>query len=118
MAATARAWKFAALRLDGHSGFLRIGIRHARHRAFFALARFADVDATLEESSIFNADALRDHIPSQGPFTADIDPVAGIDVAAYLAQNHNFTGRDVRRHLAIAAYGNPIARQVDRAFDL
>jgi hypothetical protein len=30
-------------------------------------------------------------------------------IAAYLAQNHHFMGRDIRLHLCIAANGDPAA---------
>jgi len=68
-----------------------------------SLARFADVDAALEEGPITNADALCGHIPGQGTFTADVYTVAGIDVADHFAKNDYFTGSDIRRHLCIPA---------------
>ena len=87
----------ARLGLDGDSGLLRVGVGDARSRyTLFALARLADVDTALEEGAIFDADALCNHIPGQGAFTANVNPVAGIDVAAHLAQNDYFTGRDIR----------------------
>jgi hypothetical protein len=69
----------------------------------------ADLHAALEEGTIANTDPLCNHIPDQGTFTADVHTVAGIDVAAYLAQNHHFPSRDIRLHFCIAANGDPAA---------
>jgi hypothetical protein len=55
--------------------------------------------------------------PDQGTFTADVHTVAGIDVAAHLAQNHHFTGTDISRHLPIAPNRDTAAGQVDCARD-
>ena len=112
-----RACKSDWLRLNGDGLLLGVGNGRGRH-AFFSLARLADVDAALEEGTILDADALCDHITSQGAFAADVYPVAGIDVAAHLAQNHYFAGRDIRGHLSIATNRNAVARQVDGTLDL
>jgi hypothetical protein len=78
--------------------------------AIYPPGRLADLHAALEEGAIANTDALCNHIPDQGAFTADVHTVAGIDVAAYVAQNHHFTSRDVRRHLCVAADSDPASR--------
>jgi hypothetical protein len=75
--------------------------------------RFADLHAAFEEGTIANTDPLCNHIPDQGTFTADVHTVGGIDIAAYVAQNHHFTSRDIRRHLCIAANGDPASRLAD-----
>ena len=59
--------------------------------AIYPPGRLADLHAALEEGAIADTDALCNHIPDQGTFTADVHTVAGIDVATYLAQNHHFT---------------------------
>jgi hypothetical protein len=81
--------------------------------AIYSPVRLADLHAAIEEGAVPNTDALCDHIPDQGTFTAHVHTVAGIDVAAYLAQNHHFTSRDVRRHLCVAANGDPASRLAD-----
>src|ERR1700744_1269620 len=81
-------------------------------------ARLADADAALEEGAILDRDTLRDHVAGQRALAADIHTVAGIDVAAHLAEHHDLAGRDVRCYLAIAANGDAVARQIDRPFDL
>ena len=63
-----------------HGGRLRIGL--------------ADVDAALEESAVFNADAGRGHVAGEGAFRADIDAVGGGDIALELAENDDFAGAD------------------------
>src|SRR6202034_1162879 len=68
----------------------------------FALARLTNVDTALEEGAIFNADALRNDIAGQRTFAADVDTVAGIDVAAYLTQHDYFAGRDIGGNLSVA----------------
>jgi hypothetical protein len=75
--------------------------------------RLADLHAALEKGAITNTDVLCNHIPDQGTFTADFHTIAGIDIAANLAQNHHFTGRDIRLHLCIAANGDPLYRYLD-----
>ena len=50
------------LRLNGDRGLFGIGDCSGR-QAVFSLTRLADVDAALEEGSILNTDALRNHIP-------------------------------------------------------
>jgi hypothetical protein len=109
--------KSVCLRLNGDGLLLGVGGRRGGH-ALFSLAWLADIDAAFEEGSILDADALGNHITSQGTFAADVHPVAGIDVAAHLAQNHYFAGRDIRGHLSIAANRDPVARQVDGTLDL
>jgi hypothetical protein len=59
--------------------------------AIYPPGRPADLHAALEEGTLANTDALCSHISDQGTFTADIHPVAGIDVAAYPALDHHFT---------------------------
>ena len=80
-------------------------------------ARLADVDAALEECAILDRDARRDHIASQRTFAADIHTIARLAVSANLAEHNDFASDDVRRNLAIAAYGNAIAGKIDCTFD-
>jgi hypothetical protein len=46
--------------------------------------RLADVDAALEESAIFDADAGCSYVAGEGAFTANIDAIGSDDVAADL----------------------------------
>ena len=50
-------YQCARLRLNGASGGLRVIVGDpGNHHPIFSLPRFADVDATLEEGAITNAD--------------------------------------------------------------
>jgi len=77
----------------------------------------ADVDAAFEEGAVFDADAGRGYVAGEGAFAADVDAVLGVDVAAHFAEDDDFAGGDVGGYLAITAYGDAIAWQVDGAFD-
>ena len=55
-------------------------------------SRLANVDAALEERAILDRDALRDHVAGQRAFAANVHAVAGVDVAAHLAQHHDLAG--------------------------
>jgi len=79
---------------------------------------FADVDAALEECTVFNADACRGDVAGEGAFAADIDAVGGGDVAADLAEDDDFAGDDVGGDLSVAADGDAVSGQVDGALDL
>src|SRR6202041_3951640 len=81
------------------------------------LAALADVDATLEERTVFDRDACRDHVTGERSITADINAVAGRQIAAHFAQHDNFTGVDVGCNNTVASNSNAVSRQADRAFD-
>jgi hypothetical protein len=69
------------LRLNGGRSRLRVTAEDSgNHHPIFFLAWFADVDATLKEGSITDADALGGHTPSHRTFTADVHTVADIDI--------------------------------------
>src|SRR6185312_8710956 len=69
--------------------------------AVLLLSGLANVDAAFEERAIFDADALRHDVAGERTFVADINAVAGRQVAANLAEHNHFTGIDVRGDLAI-----------------
>src|SRR5439155_10889111 len=86
---------------------------------FFAiglLAGFADIDAALEESAIFNRNARRYYIASERTVAADIDPVTGREIATNLPEHDDLSRVDVGRYNSIAAYSHAIACQVDGPF--
>src|SRR5205807_7346404 len=58
------------------------------------LPGLANINAALEESAIFNGDALGDHVAGQRAFAADLYPVAGVQVTAHLADDHDLTRAD------------------------
>ena len=72
-----------------------------------SLGRLANVDPALEVGALVDRDAPCGNIPGQRTFTADVNTVGGIDIPAYPAQNHHFTGRDIRRHQRCAAGPRP-----------
>src|ERR1051326_4903774 len=108
------------------SGQLCAGRRHARSfgrwRLFrravhlFLLARLPNVNRTLEPGAVLDGNSLAGNIAPQGPFVPDVQPVAGRDVAFYLAQHHDFLGGDVGLDLAVAANRDTVTRQIDGAF--
>ena len=99
-------------------GMFRVGVcRLLRFAALLVGARLADVDTALEERAVLNGDALGGDIAGERTFAADVDAIAGGDVAAHLAEHDNLAGGDVGGDLTIAAHGDAIARQIDGAFD-
>jgi len=44
----------------------------------------------LEERSVFNGDARCDHVAGQRSIAADIDPVAGRQIATHFAEHYDF----------------------------
>src|SRR2546425_5280456 len=79
---------------------------------FFAiglLAGFADIDAALEESAIFNRNARRYYIAGERTVAADIHPVTGRKITAHLPEHNNLPRVDVGRYNSIPAYGDAIA---------
>ena len=83
-----------------------------------AATRLADVNAAFEKRTVLDADALRRYITGQRTFTANVHSVARVDIAADLAEHHNLTRGYVRRYLAIAANGDPVAGEIDRSLNL
>jgi len=81
-------------------------------------AGLGDVDAALEEGAVFDGDSGCDYVTGQRAFAADVYAVRGLDVAANLAEHHDFAGGDVGGYLAVAADGDAIAGQVDGALYL
>ena len=60
---------------------------------------------------------MRDHVARQHAFVADIETVRAINVALYLAHDHNFFCGNVRSDVSAAADGNAIVGKADAAFD-
>jgi len=81
------------------------------------LTTLANVDATLEERSVFNGDASRDDVTGERPIAPDINAVAGRQIAADFAEHHDFAGINIGSNHAIAPDGNAVTRQADRTFD-
>jgi hypothetical protein len=82
----------------------------------FVLDR-AHLDAAFQNGSIFNADALGDHVARQRAFAADIQTVGALYVALYLAQDDHFAGADVGGDAAVASNGDPVLGKIDGALD-
>jgi len=60
---------------------------------FFAvrfLAGFPDIDAALEEGPVFDGDAGGHDVTGERTVAADINPVAGSEVAAHFSQDNDF----------------------------
>jgi len=57
-----------------------------------------------------------DYIAGERAIAADIDAVAGGEVAAHFSEDHDFAGIDVGRNHAVATHGNAVTRQVDGTF--
>ena len=78
----------------------------------------ADLNASLQEGSVFNADALGDDISGQRAFAADIQAIDALDVARHLAHDYNFAGADIGGYDAVASDGDAVVGKIDSAFDL
>src|ERR1700678_1837064 len=117
-----------AERVSGPERRSEAALRFSRHRLCYrsdrpvdsvlGIARFTDVDAALEECAVFDGDARGGYVAGERAFAADVYAVAGMHVAAHLAQHDYLARRDVGRDLAVAADGDAVARKVDRAFHL
>src|SRR5690242_2235245 len=73
------------------------------------LAGLANVNSALEECAVFNGDAGSDHVASERAIAADIDAIAGGQIAADLAEYNDFPRIDVGGDHAIAADRDAIA---------
>src|SRR5262249_18348836 len=82
----------------------------------FFLAWLPDVNRTLEPSAVLNGNSLAHDVPAQRTFIANVNPIAGSDVALDFAQDHDFLGVDVGLDLAVAANRYTVTRQIDGAF--
>src|ERR1700722_2797649 len=95
-----------AERLRGRRRSIWLCVRSDRfggsQRLRLSRTRLANVDAALEEGSIFDGDARGDHVAGQRTFAADVDAIARVHVSAHLAQYHYLTRHDVGRDLAVA----------------
>src|SRR6266550_4626714 len=65
-----------------------------------------------------DADALGDDVSGQRAFATDIQAIDTLDVAGYLAHNHNFAGADVGGYNAVASDGDAVVGKIDGSFDL
>src|SRR5436190_18653422 len=78
----------------------------------------ADLNASLQEGSVLNADALGNDISGQRAFAADIQAIDALDVAGYLAHDHHFAGADIGGDDTVAPHGDAVVGKIDGAFDL
>src|SRR5579862_3153895 len=88
-----------------------------RRRGSFRL-RLLDIDAALEQRTIFDADARRNDVPDQLRILADIDFVGSHDVTLHLAEDDDFPGAYVGLDAAIRADGDFVLLRFDGAFDI
>ncbi len=93
------------------------GCRSFQPASLVCLPWLANVDAALEERSVFDRYPLRNDVARKGAFVTNVHAIARIQVAAHLAKHDDFARLDVRRHLAIAADGHTVARKIDRTLD-
>jgi len=77
------------------------------------LSAFANVDAAFEEGAVFNGDAGCDNVAGERAVTANIDAVAGSEIATDFAEHDDFTGIDVGGDYAVASDGDAVAGEVD-----
>src|ERR1017187_8906926 len=78
---------------------------------------FADVDTALEVRAVLDGNARCGLVSGQRAFAADIDAIAGLNIAAHFAQNNHLAGSDIGCDLAITTDGDAVAWKVDCAFD-
>src|ERR1017187_9726122 len=106
--------KRPALGLNGR--FVRLVDRRG-HRARLGI-RLANINATLEESAVLDADAGGGHVAGQGTLGANIGASCVANVALHLAQNHDFAGGDASGHLTVGGHSEAVAGKVNAALDL
>src|SRR5258708_27035201 len=80
------------------------------------LSALADVDATLEEGSVFDRNAGRHYVAGERTIAADVDSITSRQVAAHFAQHHDLARVDVRRNHAITTDGYAVSGRVNGAF--
>ena len=99
-------------RLSGRDRLvLAVGLR------LVGLAAFADVDAAFEEGAVFDGDAGGDDVAGERTVAADVDAVAGGQIAADFAEDDDLAGVDVGSDYTVAADRDAIAGEDDGALD-
>src|SRR5438270_10439476 len=73
------------------------------------LSTLADVDTALEVGTIFDGDTGRNYVAGEGAVAANVDSIAGRQVAAHFAENDDLAGIDVGRDYAIPPDGHAVA---------
>src|SRR6266567_6713802 len=77
-------------RLSGWDGFV-----FAVSLLLLRLSTLADINATFEESAVFNGNASGDDVTGQRAVAANVDAITGGEIAADLAEHNDLTGIDV-----------------------
>src|ERR1019366_8892506 len=77
----------------------------------------ADVDAALEEGSIFDADAGGGDVACEDTFGTNVDAAGSQDIARELTENNDLAGADASRDIAVFAHGNAVAGNANTALD-
>jgi len=81
-------------------------------------ARTIDLNAALEDGSVFDTDARGLNIADDCAVFLDLHAIVGIDVAGNFAEDDQFARRNFRIQLAAATDGETMAANGDRSFDL
>src|SRR5437879_4229131 len=85
--------------------------------ALFLFLVAAHLDAALERGAIFHADANSGDVSADRAFAANVDPIATLDVARYLAHDYDFAGSNAGIDFAVAPNGDAALGHGDFAFD-
>src|SRR5262249_31145044 len=81
------------------------------------LGGVADVNLAFEKGAVFHHDAMCNHVPCEGPFTADMQALSSIDIANDLALDGDLASGDRGGNLPVTANRYPVAGKVDASFD-
>src|SRR5579872_934565 len=104
---------------DGFRRFsgLRLGLRLFVVRLRALLLRVANLDRTLQQRSVFNADARGDHISGERAFAANVQTIGAMNIAGDRAHDYYFLGSDIGDDDGVAPNGDAAVSEIDSAFD-
>src|SRR5580700_2159603 len=76
------------------------------------------VNLPVQKSTLFNRDALRDHVARHHRRFAQIHPLRGIHVPIQLALNHHRLGADVGLNISVRSNRQAVIAQLNLAFNI
>jgi hypothetical protein len=77
------------------------------------LTGFTDVDSTFEERAIFNRDARGYNVASKRTVAANINAIAGSQVAPNFPEHDDLAGIDIGGNYAVASNCHAVSGKVD-----
>ena len=77
----------------------------------------ADLHAASQKRSLLYADPMGYHISRQRAVAAEVQAVGALDVALYVANDHNFAGTDVGGDATATPNGDTLTGKINSALD-